>query len=266
MKDICKYCNKEIEYENGKQFGAHLTNCLENPSKKERDLKQKRKTDFELSCSKCGISYLVNITKHHYDIGRYNKFCSRSCANKRNHTKETKEKISLGLSKGIKLYTKKCEKCSCSFNTRKDNQKFCSRKCQANIVNTSEKGKKGGLKSVKSQNRRSKNEVTFGNLCQKIFNKVIFNEPVFNGWDADIIIEDLKIAILWNSIWHYKKVFEKHSLSKVQNRDKIKIEEIKRCGYIPYIIKDMGGYNLDKVNLEWEIFNIWLNNRHILIE
>lgn len=38
---------------------------------------------------------------------------------------------------------------------------------------------------------------------------------MFNGWDADIIIEDLKIAILWNGKWHYEKITEKHSVSQV---------------------------------------------------
>ena len=33
---------------------------------------------------------------------------------------------------------------------------------------------------------------------------------------------------------------EKHSFKMVQNRDKIKIHEIEKFGYIPYVIKDMG--------------------------
>ena len=33
MKFICKYCNKEIEFENSKQKGSHLGNCLSNPKR-----------------------------------------------------------------------------------------------------------------------------------------------------------------------------------------------------------------------------------------
>lgn len=51
-----------------------------------------------------------------------------------------------------------------------------------------------------------------------------------------------------------KKIKNKHSLEQVQSRDKIKIEEIKKCGYIPYIIKDLGKYNLEKVNTEFKNF------------
>ena len=32
---------------------------------------------------------------------------------------------------------------------------------------------------------------------------------IFNGWDADIILTDLKIAILWNGKWHYEKLTKK---------------------------------------------------------
>jgi len=118
----------------------------------------------------------------------------------------------------------------------------------------------GGLKSVLSQNRRSKNEELFGDLCKNMFEGVKFNEQIFNGWDADVIIESLKVAILWNGVWHYKKITERHSLEQVQNRDKIKIKEIEYLGYIPYVIKDMGGYDPNKVEYEWKIFLEWVDN------
>ena len=47
---------------------------------------------------------------------------------------------------------------------------------------------------------------------------------------------------------------EGHSLEQVQNRDRIKIKEIKKAGYIPYIIKDMGSYDINKVNEEFTKF------------
>ena len=93
-------------------------------------------------------------------------------------------------------------------------------------------------------------------MCEQHFNNVKHNEPIFNGWDADIIIEDIKVAVLWNGPWHYRKITEAHSLEQVQCRDKIKIKEIEKCGYKPYIIKDMGSYDLKKVNDE---FNKFLN-------
>ena len=104
------------------------------------------------------------------------------------------------------------------------------------------------------QNRRSKNEIYFAELCIKEFKKVLLNENIFNGWDADVIIEDYKIAVLWNGVWHYKKITRKHSVKQVQNRDRIKIKEIKKKGYIPYIVKDMGKHNKKFVESEFDKF------------
>ena len=107
---------------------------------------------------------------------------------------------------------------------------------------------------AQSNKRRSKNEIYFYELCKNYFNDVKCNEPMFNGWDADIIIEDIKYAILWNGAWHYKKITNKHSVKQVQNRDNIKIEEIINCGYTPYVIKDMGKYDKDFVENEFNKF------------
>lgn len=101
------------------------------------------------------------------------------------------------------------------------------------------------MKSVKVQKeiRRSKNEMLFCEYCEKHFNEVKHNESIFNGWDADVIIEDNKYAVLWNGRWHYDELSKTTSLKQIQNRDKIKLKEIIKCGYKPYVIKDMGSYN-----------------------
>lgn len=77
---------------------------------------------------------------------------------------------------------------------------------------------------------------------------------MFNGWDADIILPDIKVAVLWNGKWYYEKITENHSLKQVQTRDKIKINEIIKMGYTPYVIKDMGSYDENFVNLQFEKF------------
>ena len=119
-----------------------------------------------------------------------------------------------------------------------------------------------GKKSVLSQKetRRSQNEMYFCDLCEKHFKKVLHNEAIFNGWDADIIIEDLKIAILWNGKWHYEQITKHHSITQVQNRDKRKIKEIENAGYKPYVIKDMGKF--DKLFVEQQ-FSIFLKENNI---
>lgn len=118
-----------------------------------------------------------------------------------------------------------------------------------------------GKKSVTTQaeTRRSKNEIHFANLCKQEFSNVETNVPLFNGWDADVIIHDKKIAVLWNGVWHHKKVKSNHSVCQVQNRDKIKMNEIVKFGYVPYVIKDGGRQNYDFVESEFKKFLLTLN-------
>jgi len=196
------------------------------------------------------------------------KFCSSSCSasyNNKNRkcSDETKEKISakIKMLNPKKIVGKICIYCNKNFNTTNRYKKTCSDECLSEFrkMHTQKIGIIGGKKSVLSQNRRSKNENLFGELCQSLFDNVILNEPIFNGWDADIIIEDYKLAILWNGVWHYKQIGKNHSLLQVQNRDNIKIKEIKNCGYIPYIIKDDGKFNTIFVKTEFEKLLEYIN-------
>ena len=77
---------------------------------------------------------------------------------------------------------------------------------------------------------------------------------MFEGWDADVIIPSIKVAILWNGPWHYKQISKTSSLLQIQNRDKLKLAAILRCGYVAYVIKDMGRYNPKFVELEFRKF------------
>jgi hypothetical protein len=162
----------------------------------------------------------------------------------------------IGLAKRVPIEIRCCEHCNAEFTVKRDSpkQRFCSKKCSDVSISKKVLGSINGLKSVKAQNgfRRSKNEILLFNLCKNKFKIVLHNVSMFNGWDADIIIEDFKLAILWNGKWHYEKITNKHSVSQVQNRDKIKIKEIKKAGYIPYVIKDMGRYNPDFVKNEFD--------------
>jgi len=163
--------------------------------------------------------------------------------------------IGLDELKKIKRGSKICKGCGLEFSLNGINKEriFCSRNCYHSSEYLKDIGRSFGLKSCQNQkeNRRSKNEVYFYELCKNHFKSVKSNEDIFNGWDADVIIEDIKFAILWNGKWHYEKITKKHSVEQVQNRDRIKIEEIKKSGYIPYIIKDMGRENKKFVELEF---------------
>lgn len=191
-----------------------------------------------------------------------NQFCSRSCSTSYTNSKRilsdiTKNKISNSRkgqipSTKLEKVERICQECKINYLTKPYLKlKFCSNSCK-NIHSGRIRGKSS------KQGKRSKNEISFANLCKDYFDEVLLNEPIFNGWDADIILPKNKIAILWNGKWHYEKITKSHSLEQVQNRDKLKIFEIQRAGYFAYIIKDMGRENSQFVQKEFEKFIISL--------
>jgi len=167
-----------------------------------------------------------------------------------------------GYKKPVTLKPVICGICMKEFQPKRSGAQFCSRECADNNCRTDEykanavlNGRKGGKVSATSQNKRSKNEIYFSELCAKDFD-VTINEPFFDGWDADVIIHSEKTAILWNGIWHYKQISKTQSLNQIQTRDKIKTAIIEKYGYIPYVVKDMGKYNRAFVEQEFEIFKL----------
>lgn len=122
--------------------------------------------------------------------------------------------------------------------------------------------RKGGLISAQITNRRSKNEIYFAELCIKNYaeENILTNKPLFNGWDADIIFNNLKLAILWNGQWHYKKCRKSHSLEQTIARDKLKEKNIIESGYKLLIIKDMGKENKEFVKNKFNEFKEIIND------
>lgn len=212
-------------------------------------------------CERCG-----KVMTEYYGSGR---FCSRFCANSISHSEETKKKISDGLNKSeakTNYYLNKklnnilkydsnpdyCVICGARIDYENRGRKTCSDEC-LKILNHN-----NGVKASHKKCKRSKNEIAFCNLCEEYFGKenVLHNEPIFNGWDADIILPKFKIAVLWNGPWHYVKVTKSHKLLQTQNRDRLKAIEIEKCGYTLYIIKDDSKKEYNKVVNE---FNLFLN-------
>ncbi len=216
-----------------------------------------------MKCKNCNKKDAVK-----YSVYSTGEFCCRECArafSTKSKRKQINESVSIKLT-GIRRNLPKieivCKVCSTSVFVKpsKSKQICCSKSCAATYRNINGVGRIAGLASVsaQSESRRSKNEIYFGELCAKQFIDVKFNEPMFNGWDADIIIEDMKIAVLWNGKWHYEKIKEKHSVEQVQNRDLIKMREIEGKGYKYYVIKDMGKYNKLFVENKFKDFLVYL--------
>ena len=234
IKHKCKYCERVIS--GSTNIKKHEEKCKHNPM-----------NDKSGICERCG-------KKHNGMVGS-GRYCSIKCSKTRVISVEQKIKLSKRF-KGVAVTSPHtniqyniCVMCNKLF-VNKNKCKCCSKDCLDSRM------RQIGRKVANLNIRRSKNEKYFAILCKKYFGtkNILTNTPIFNGWYADIIIEDKKIAILWNGKWHYEKITKKHSLKQVQNRDKIKIKEIKKKGFIPYIIKDMGRYNQEFVKSEFDKF------------
>ena len=152
---ICKYCGKEFP---AGSLGGHVARCKMNPNYEKtcaNDRKNLRKgtetfvkkyklpiLEFELICPKCGKTFVVKCTQNDFDKGKHMKFCSKSCANARIHSEETKQKTANSLKEYynangypehlLKVYT--CKYCGKQF-TKNDKRntngcQYCSSECR----------------------------------------------------------------------------------------------------------------------------------------
>ncbi len=213
-------------------------------------------------CETCG--------KEHDGSYGSGRFCCQACARSFSTSKNRKEinkKISNTIVDNSKLNyynnPKYCKICNNIIPYEHKKRNTCSDTCKLQLKKQqySHYSTLGGLASAKSQQKRSKNEILFCEKCEEFFGltNVLHNEPIFNGWDADIILPQYKLAILWNGPWHYRKITKHHNLNQVKNRDNIKINEIKKCVYTEYIIKDTDKYNINKVEKEFNLLLQYLN-------
>lgn len=87
--------------------------------------------NFNVICETCKKTFIVVEREFlHHKENKY--FCCRSCANKRNHSEETKRRISNSL----KIYREGiCICCGIKYEKHKKHQQYCSKSCagKANI-------------------------------------------------------------------------------------------------------------------------------------
>lgn len=214
-------------------------------SKKYTNNKQK----LRIKCGNCGVVYKRNYDE--FNRGYQHAYCSTGGI----------RQPPPAPARTIK--PRNCLYCDVIFRPKHNIGKLCSvdcRKAYEKLDVQREKkriyGSIGGKKSAAIQSRRSKNEIYFAEQCKEVYGEdsVVTNKQMFGKWDADVVITTLKIAVLWNGIWHYKKVRNKHNVEDVQRRDSEKIAKIRDCGYIPYVIKDMGKHDKKFVDNEFGVF------------
>lgn len=120
--------------------------------------------------------------------------------------------------------------------------------------------RRAGLASAAKQAsvRRSKNEIEFFELVKARFEDAQPNLAIFDGWDADVVIPSINVAIMWNGPWHHRKLFEGHHLEQVQNRDRIKLDRIRAHKYVPYVIVDDSGFDIEFVQEQFSKFEAFI--------
>ena len=194
---------------------------------------------------KLHVTHIKNIRRTSIQLGKkkFKKCCSRKC---------------WGVNKRTIKREKTCLECGEDLRFLGiGNRKFCSKSCSVKYSNkrrkrkpwskaAREKARKTLLSKLDRITYRSKNEKKFFKLMSQKYD-CLPNERMFNGFDADVVILDLKLAIEWNGVWHYKKVCKTHSLEAAQSKDKRKLKEIKKMGFNLIAIKDyQNGMTPDK--------------------
>lgn len=309
----CNHCRRE--FESISSLAAHISHCKNNPNKKrtqdsyienlKKGLETQRKQreeykklhpyeyeikDFVCSCKKCGKAYHISATQKQFDLGKYRKNCSTSCANKRNLTEETKKKISNGVKSSEKFIEScnrrrtleqkvyKCNYCGKSFMLSDERDttsiKYCSSICKHNYLSEhsggyrkgSGRGKSGWYKGVHCD---STWELAF--LIYHIDNGLYIKrcterrKYLYNGIEhfyyPDFITDEgiIEIKGYNNPQWE-----EKHE----QNKDIKVLYKIDIKKYLDYAESKYGrplelmydGINPNKIlNIE-EKKNVWVNN------
>lgn len=104
MKWICKFCDKEIEYEKFQQKGAHVRNCLNNPEIENINRKTAEAVKAVISvpkiqiiknCLTCNKEIIQFRSSTEIERNEIQIFCSRKCFFGRNISQETRNKLSI---------------------------------------------------------------------------------------------------------------------------------------------------------------------------
>lgn len=101
------------------------------------------------------------------------------------------------------------------------------------------------LKSMKGLEKSgklgSKREINFYNQLKKRINAKIKHHDyeIIKPYEIDITIPELKIAICWDGIGHFKPIFGEDNFKKVKERDKYKRRYFKEIGWFVFVINDI---------------------------
>jgi len=220
-------------------------------------------------CAFCGKT----IKKKQSEVNKSKSnlfFCDCSCSAKHrnpNRTISEKQKkktreslLKYYAKKGHKYHVSNCLVCGKEIKSRKFLKKTCSQECYK--IHQRKSGEKGGIKAstgLKAERFRSKSERLLYDKIKTIFPDAVHNQWIFDGYDADIIIPSIKVAIHWNGPWHYRVIISEKHFESIKKRDLERYQSIINADYQNYIIKDITGiFKPKNVELEFQTFLNWL--------
>lgn len=117
------------------------------------------------------------------------------------------------------------------FARSKGNNVFCNKSCAASFNNT-----------LKRKSRRSRCEKLLYDLLEEEFPdlKILPNDKtMINGYELDIAIPSLNLAIEWNGIVHFKPIYGQAKLDKIQQRDTEKQQKATDRGINLIVVPDL---------------------------
>lgn len=130
------------------------------------------------------------------------EFCDGVCSGK---YRTTSKEVECGWC------NKKINKMLCELNSSKSGKVFCSSPCSASYNNTQRR-----------KSRRSKCEILLFSLLKDRYTQleVVPNDKILlNGLELDIAFPELKLAIEWNGIVHFKPIYGEEKLNKIKSID-----------------------------------------------
>lgn len=152
MEHICSYCS--LQFDTGPKLGSHKRNCQLNPNRASRiqriaESNTRPRLTYNFTCEKCGTPFQLELRSTQLKQKNCGRFCSRSCANIRVHSSESKQKIAATLAGKATPRTCTCKYCGVSLPPRRS---ACRPRCHAMKTAISAslsealKGKTGGYR------------------------------------------------------------------------------------------------------------------------
>ncbi len=180
-------------------------------------------TYYTLTCNQCGIEFQRIRRQMGNLYGRNRRaFCSTSCRTAANRKCQI---LPCGHCGAL------VERQPAHIRKSKSGRVFCNRSCSASYHN-----------KLRTNGRRSKCEKALFGKLKSAFPSIemIPNDKIMlDGYEVDIAIPELDMAIEWNGIVHFQPIYGNPKLNSIQKRDAAKLEIARAKGIELIVVADL---------------------------